>query len=75
MTAFYIIGSCFFIWAVIISVVGFMRHDFPGRSIVPISAVSVLLCAATLTAVIYGGIQEGDEEGSSAEPAGQTAAE
>lgn len=63
MTPFYIIGSLFFIWAVLISVYGFKHlSGFSEKSVKAVAAVSVLLFAGTLTSAIWGAIAHESEK-------------
>ena len=54
-TIFYVLGCCFAAWAIIVGTLGMRRETFPGTrgATTAIIAVSVLLAAATMAAIIY----------------------
>jgi len=56
-TAFYVAGSVLAAWAVVVSIIGFTRHEFPGgrgaaRGVMLLSAV---LVAATMASAVLTG--------------------
>jgi plastocyanin len=54
ITAFHVLGVCLALWAVILSTIGVMRHDFPGKG--PgtkiVMGISAVLVVATIAAAI-----------------------
>lgn len=64
MTPFYIIGSLFFVWAILISAYGFKHlSGLSEKSFKAVAAVSVLLFAGTLTSAIWGAIAHENDKG------------
>jgi plastocyanin len=54
ITAFHVLGICLALWAVILSTIGVVRHDFPGKGAGTkiVIAISAVLVAGTITAAI-----------------------
>ena len=73
MNAFHVIGGLTAIWAVVVSVIGIKKEDFPGGVEKVVAAVSVLFVVATISAALITSANEGEEEhGSGAEEATHT---
>jgi plastocyanin len=77
VNAFHVIGSVFALWALTVTAIGVTREDFPrsGTPTLAVGAISVLLCASTISAgIITTALDEHDEakahEGGGGEPAG-----
>jgi hypothetical protein len=67
VNAFHVCGALFAIWALVISLVGVTREDFPSPDGVArlVGLVSVVLCVAAIGTAIYTSAAEehgGDEE-------------
>jgi hypothetical protein len=64
VNAFHVCGIIFFVWALIISVLGIRRGDFPSSAGAErlVGAVSVLLALATIGTGIYTAANEEEEE-------------
>ena len=71
MNAYHVCGGLLALWAVLVSVVGVTREDFPssGGSARLVALVSVLLALATIGSAIYTGATEDEEEGGGHETA------
>jgi uncharacterized cupredoxin-like copper-binding protein len=54
ITAFHVLGACLALWAVVLSTIGVMRHDFPGKGAgtTVVIAISALLVVGTIAAAI-----------------------
>ncbi len=72
MNAFHVCGTLFAAWAVLVSVTGITRKDFPASAGVArlVGAVSILLMAAAIFSAIYVGATENKDEGKSGEKSG-----
>ncbi|MBJ7347793.1 MAG: hypothetical protein JHC87_04380 [Thermoleophilaceae bacterium] len=69
MTVYYFLAVAAGIWATIISFYGMKHESFPGKSIVPLVAITALLTFGTLGSAIVGGINERNSEEGQAEQA------
>jgi hypothetical protein len=71
VNAYHVCGGVLALWAVLVSVVGITREDFPGSSggARLVALVSVLLALATIGSAIYTGATEDEEEGGEQEAA------
>jgi plastocyanin len=60
ITAFHILGGMLALWAVVLSALGIMRHDFPGKGVgqTVVMAISVLLVVGTVAAAVLTGEDE-----------------
>ena len=68
ITAFHIIGGCLALWAVLLTAVGVMSHDFPPKGLEKvIIAISALLVAGAISSAI---ITSGEEKPKGSEVAG-----
>ena len=68
MNAFYVLGGLLGLWALLVSALGIMRHDFPrgrGGERVVIAVSALLVALAVGAAVVTAGHEE---EGHSPEP-------
>ena len=65
MNSFHVVGGLFAAWAVIVSVLGITRENFPGSKGAEraVQAVSILLAAGAMFTAIYTGITEEEEGG------------
>ncbi len=65
MNAFHVCGAILAIWAVIVSVVGITRENFPGSdgSARLVSTISLILVAAAIGTAIYTSATEEHEGG------------
>jgi len=73
VTAFYVIGGLFAVWAVTLTALGIAREDFPrsGRQTLAVGTVSVLLAVSAIgSAIILSALEEEEEEGEAAERQG-----
>jgi uncharacterized cupredoxin-like copper-binding protein len=67
ITAFHIIGGCLALWAVLLTVLGMINHDFPPKGLEKvIIAISVLLVAGAISSAI---ITSGEEKPKGSEAA------
>lgn len=73
MNAFHVIGALFALWAIVLSIGGIARHDFPGTGFpsLAVGLISVLLAAGAIGSGIVTSALEEEEEG---EEAGQAEA-
>lgn len=71
MNAYHVCGALLALWAVLVSVLGITREDFPGSSggARLVALVSVLLAVATIGSAVYTGATEDEEEGGEHEAA------
>jgi hypothetical protein len=71
VNAYHVCGGLLALWAVLVSVVGVTREDFPSSSGSArlVALVSVLLALATIGSAIYTGATEEDDEGGENEAA------
>jgi plastocyanin len=68
ITAFHVLGACLALWAVVLSAIGVMRHDFPGKGagttvVIAISAVLVVGTIATAIGTAKNEPKGGEEAG------------
>ena len=56
-TLFYVTGGVLALWAVLVSAVGMVRHDFPGGAVASrgVMAISALLVVAVMAASVISG--------------------
>jgi hypothetical protein len=72
LNAFHVIGGIAALWAVIVSVIGITKEDFPrGNAEKIVGAISVLIVVAAISAAIITSANEEDEHGGGAEEATQ----
>jgi hypothetical protein len=71
VNAYHVCGALLALWAVLVSVLGITREDFPGSSggARLVALVSVLLAVATIGSAVYTGATEDEEEGGEHEAA------
>jgi hypothetical protein len=71
VNAYHVCGGVLALWAVLVSVVGVTREDFPGTAggARLVALVSILLALATIGSAIYTGATEDEEEGGEHEAA------
>ena len=64
MNAYHVSGAVLAIWAVLVSVLGITREEFPGSrgGARLVALVSILLALATIGSAIYTGATEDEEE-------------
>jgi hypothetical protein len=64
VNAFHVCGVLFAVWAVIVSIIGITRHDFPSTEGLArvVGLVSVVLCLAAVGTAIYTSATEDEEE-------------
>jgi plastocyanin len=74
VTAFYVLGGLFAVWAVLLTATGIRREDFPrpGLQTFAVGTISVVLAACAIGSGIIGSALEEEEEheGEAAEPQG-----
>jgi hypothetical protein len=65
VNAYHVFGALFALWAVLVSVLGVTREDFPGSrgGARLVALVSILLTLATIGSAIYTGATEDEDEG------------
>jgi formate-dependent nitrite reductase membrane component NrfD len=65
VTAFYVCGILFVVWAITLALLGITRENFPSteRAARAVGAISVLLAAAAIGSAIYTSATEEEEEG------------
>lgn len=71
MTAFHVIGIVFFVWALVISVLGIKRENFPASAGAErlVAVISVVLAILTIGSGIYVAANEEEEEEGAGEAA------
>ena len=71
MTGFYIAGSVLVVWAVLVTVLGVTREDFPSTPGATrlVGAISVLLVVAAIGSAIYLSATEEEHEAEGDRPA------
>jgi hypothetical protein len=64
VNAYHVFGGLFASWAVLVSVLGITREDFPGSAggARIVALVSILLALATIGTAVYTGATEDEEE-------------
>jgi plastocyanin len=69
ITAFHVIGAILAIWAVLVSALGVMRHDFPGSKVAEraVIAITALLVVGTIGAGVTTSDEAEAEHGGSGE--------
>ena len=68
--AFYVIGPTFAVWAILISVLGFARPDFPGKAMRVVVAISLCLMLAVVLSATIGAKWEHPETRAKQQKAG-----
>ena len=64
MNAFHVLGAVLAVWALLVSMLGIRRPDFPGGRERVVAALSIVLVAATIAAaIITSAAEEHHEEG------------
>ena len=69
MAPFYILGGVLAAWALLVTALGLMSHDFPGSRERLVSALSVLFVVAAIAAAIITSASEDEEHGAEEESA------
>jgi len=73
LNAFHVIGGITAIWAVLVSVIGITREDFPtGAAEKIVGAISILLVVSAISAAIITSGNEEEEHGGGAVEATQS---
>ena len=64
MNAYHVCGGLLALWAVLVSVLGITREEFPGTAggARLVALVSILLALATIGSAVYTGATEDEEE-------------
>jgi Mn2+/Fe2+ NRAMP family transporter len=76
VNAFHVLGVIAALWAVLVTIIGLTKEDFPkGAAEKVVGAISVVIVAATISAAIITSANEEEEHGGGAEEAAESHSE